>query len=424
MSQLKVQHFGPITSGFSGNDGFMDFQKVTVFIGNQGTGKSSVAKLFSTMSWLEKALFQGRLKPGYVKSYNRFVKEFCAYQNLRNYFQGNDTVIEYRGKAYSILFKNNKLTIDAIAENKGYRVPQIMYVPAERNFLSAVDNPDKLKGLPQSLSTFWGELSRSQQEITDGFNLPVGNARFEFDKSNKIPWIVGKAKNGKGYRLRLSEASSGFQSFVPLLLVSRNLAESIYKERDASKSELSGEERRKLRAAIDQILSNDKLSAEVKQNALELLSARFKNEIFLNIVEEVEQNLFPQSQQTILFQLLKFANRTKENELVLTSHSPYVINYLTLAIKGKEIFNKINSSNNSKESQEQLKHKLEMIVPLSSTISGQDAVVYELNGAGEIMQLDTYKGLPSDDNYLNQQLDETNSLFADLLDIESLILCQ
>lgn len=37
MSQIKVKNFGPIKSGFTENNGFMDIRKITVFIGNQGT---------------------------------------------------------------------------------------------------------------------------------------------------------------------------------------------------------------------------------------------------------------------------------------------------------------------------------------------------------------------------------------------------
>ncbi|WRH68347.1 MAG: AAA family ATPase [Planktothrix sp. GU0601_MAG3] len=48
MSQIKVKNFGPIKSGFTDNDNFIDIRKITIFIGNQGTGKSSIAKLIST----------------------------------------------------------------------------------------------------------------------------------------------------------------------------------------------------------------------------------------------------------------------------------------------------------------------------------------------------------------------------------------
>ena len=43
--------------GFDSEDGFIGFSKLTLFIGDQGIGKSTVAKLFSLCSWLEKAFF-------------------------------------------------------------------------------------------------------------------------------------------------------------------------------------------------------------------------------------------------------------------------------------------------------------------------------------------------------------------------------
>ncbi|MFM7576658.1 MAG: ATP-binding protein, partial [Microcystaceae cyanobacterium] len=81
MSQIKVKNFGPIGSGFVENDGFLDIRKITVFIGNQGTGKSSIAKLLSTFSWLEKTLYIGNLEEKDVTNYDRFVSKYCGYHN-------------------------------------------------------------------------------------------------------------------------------------------------------------------------------------------------------------------------------------------------------------------------------------------------------------------------------------------------------
>ena len=88
MSKIRIKHFGPIISGLTlkQTDDFIEIKKFTIFIGNQGTGKSSVTKLISTLSWIEKALYRGDIKENYVTSYNRFVKEYCNYQNLKNYF--------------------------------------------------------------------------------------------------------------------------------------------------------------------------------------------------------------------------------------------------------------------------------------------------------------------------------------------------
>ena len=59
MAKLRIKNFGPITEGLQSSDGFITFDKYTLFIGDQGTGKSTVAKMYSVCSWLEKAFFRG-----------------------------------------------------------------------------------------------------------------------------------------------------------------------------------------------------------------------------------------------------------------------------------------------------------------------------------------------------------------------------
>ena len=418
MSQIRIKNFGPIKKGLA--EGFMDIRKVSIFIGNQGTGKSCIAKLISIFSWIEKALYIEKIEKKDVTNYNRFVNKYCGYHNLKNYFSPN-TIIEYKGSVYTFYFRREKLTIfptkhtqlsflepETIVTEK-YVVPKIMYIPAERNFFSVVRQAEKLKGLPQSLYDFWEELERSKQELSEHLTLPVGDIKFEFDDFKKQSYIIGN-----DYKLNLSEASSGFQSFVPLFLVSRNIALSINQSKESSQSELSGEEQKKLQAKIQKIISDDSLADELKKAALKLLSSQYRNECFLNIVEEIEQNLFPTSQKEVLYKLLEFANLRKDDKLILTTHSPYIINYLTLAIKGYKILQEIQSSPKANL----LKQELEKIVPEASCLSGEDSIVYELTEKGEIIVLDNYKGLPSDDNYLNLLLAETNQSFDNLLEIE------
>jgi predicted ATPase len=411
MSQIKVKNFGPIKSGFTEKEGFIDIRKITVFIGNQGTGKSSIAKLISTLSWLEKALYRGNLEINYVTSGKRFVNTYCQYHNLKSYFLP-ETEIEYHGNAYCINYANGKLNIFPTNNIKKYSLPKIMYVPAERNFFSVVRRAEKVKGLPQSLSTFFEELQRSQQELSECLTLPVGDVKLEFDEINRSLNIVGN-----DYKLKLSEASSGFQSFIPLFLVSRNIALSISENQDSNQTELSGEEQQRLKREIEVILANKNLSDELKKAALELLSSKYKNECFLNIVEEIEQNLFPQSQKNVLYKLLEFTNLTEGNILILTTHSPYIINDLTLAIKGHQVLQNIGSSPN----RDLLIRQLENVVPLESCVSYEDAIVYELTEGGEVRKLSIYEGLPSDDNYLNNFLAANNQLFDNLLEIEEQI---
>ena len=409
MSKIRIRNFGPIKEGYQENDGWLDVKKVTVFIGSQGSGKSTVAKLISTMTWIEKALVRGDFKEKDLTVYNRFAKH-CSYQNIQSYFKEN-TRIEYKGKAYSILYELGNVLVSKNKDN-GYSFPKIMYVPSERNFVSSVKNVRNLKGLPSTLYTFSDEFIDAIEDIKGHIDLPINNAKFEYQKLNKLSWIIGE-----DYKIKLSEASSGFQSFVPLFIVTNYLSHSLEKETDSTVKEISIEEGKRIREEIEKIYSNPNLSEEVKKASLEYLSSRFKYSCFINIVEEPEQNLFPSSQRQIVNILLEFVNMNKGNELLMTTHSPYIINYLTLCIKAESIY-KTLTDKKFKLSDPEFSQTNE-IVPMSSTVKANDLVIYEFDeGDGSIKKLGNYEGIPSDINYLNQSLAESNRLFDLLLEIE------
>ncbi len=319
--------------------------------------------------------------------------------------QQDTTEIEFNGKAYTLHFKEGTFHVIKAPAN-GYVLPKIMYIPAERNFLSVVDRPDKLKELPLPLFTFLDEYARARNTFWEGLDLPINKAHFRYDKQNKIVHI-----SDQGHEVRLSEASSGFQSTVPLYLVTKYLTESLDKDEDLSVKEGSIEEQRKIEKEIKRIMDDPQLTPDIRQEYLRQLSARRKPACLINIVEEPEQNLFPASQRSVLFELLKYDNSKTENRLIMTTHSPYIINYLTLAVKAYKI-------KSGRTGEDQL-DKIAEIVPLQSTVSPNDLVIYEMNEhSGSIKRLEDYKGLPSDENYLNDRLAETNELFTKLQEIE------
>ncbi|MBC7383279.1 MAG: hypothetical protein H7296_09870 [Bacteroidia bacterium] len=54
-----------------------------------------------------------------------------------------------------------------------------------------------------------------------------------------------------------------------------------------------------------------------------------------------------------------------------------------------------------------------------STVKANELVIYELDEReGPIKKLPDYKGLPSDENKLNDYLEDSNELFAQLLEIQ------
>jgi predicted ATPase len=408
MSKLRIKNFGPIKEGIQTNDGWLDIKKVTVFIGNQGSGKSTVAKIISTFTWIEKALVRGDFNKESLEKKNKLKTQFLNYHRLENYFNlngGDKSVIEYKGEAFNITYESGSLIIEE-AKNKAYPLPQIMYVPAERNFIAYVKTPKELKLSSASLKEFLTEYDNAKNALKGLLQLPINNTELEFDKLNDIINL-----KGDGFKVKLTEASSGFQSLVPLYLVSHYLAHSVKEQSELNKEPMSNEEMQRFKKGVEDIWNNESLTDEQKRIALSVLSAKFNKTAFINIVEEPEQNLYPTSQQQMLHSLLEFNNMNPGNKLIITTHSPYLINYLSLAVKTHTL--------KTKSTEEEVLKKLNKIVPLKSTINSEDLVIYEFKEAdGTIKQVDFEFGLPSDTNELNQRLDDSNEMFAQLLEIQ------
>lgn len=410
MGEIKIRNFGPIKEGFRERNGWIDIKKVTVFTGNQGSGKSTIAKLVSIFAWMEKALIRGDYKFRDFTDYNRFRKTYCAYHRIDNYFfdlQGNDTPeIEFKGSKYHFRYTGGGLSIDEIDTRGMYTLPQIMYVPAERNFIANVKTPKALKMTSDSLVDFVTEFDNAKSEMKGAMKLPINQDVYvEYQQLNDIVYI-----KGSDYKIQLKEASSGIQSIVPLYLVSWFLANSVKNQSEISPN-MSSEELERFRTGVAEIWANESFTDEQRRVALSVLSSKFNKTAFVNIVEEPEQNLFPSSQREMLYSLLEFNNMNIPNKLIITTHSPYLINFMTLAIKADIIKGKISSNDHKK--------KLNEIVPLVSTVNPSDIVIYELDEkTGSISKLPDFEGIPSDKNYLNQHIGLSNRYFDALLDIE------
>jgi predicted ATPase len=414
MSKIKIKNFGPIKEGCQKDDGWIEVKKVTLFIGNQGSGKSTVAKLVSTFTWIEKALVREDFDGKWLGQKNRLRKTFLTYHRLENYLIKDNTdneitEIEYIGDAYQISYKNCVLHIDKIPESR-YFLPQIIYVPAERNFIAYVKSPKELRLSSESLKEYVTEFEKAKNAMKGSMLLPINDVTIDYDKLNDVVNI-----RGDGYKVFLTEASSGFQSLVPLFLVSWFLSNSVQKESEVTKESMSSEEEERFRKLFRDILTNSSYTDEQRRLALSELPSRFNKSAFINIVEEAEQNLYPGSQWKMLESLLAFNNSNPGNKLILTSHSPFLVNYLSISIQGKELLDKVKQKNKF----DLLKDKINNIVPIDSLVDASHVIVYQFDEIkGNITQLENINGIPSDKNLLNMMLREGNLLFDSLLEIE------
>lgn len=415
MTKLRVKYFGPITEGFVSDNGFITFDKYTLFIGDQGTGKSTVAKLISMCSWIEKAFFRGDYD---IADFNEIDFAYLCKNQLLGNAINEKTEIEYIGEAYIFTYKNSHFsTIINEDSFRTYVRPKIMYVPSERNVLSIVKNIEELDNIPPMLRLLRKRYLQASEVLnSEGvFILPLSGYKAVVNKMNGETSVVDE-KSGKAVPLIC--ASSGLQSIVPSTLVTQYLTaqsaqdvlEKIHGLNDKVleqmmlqlNSETAQDElERYISSGIKKSVSEDSLKA------IEGVARKFTNSYFMNIVEEPEQNLFPLSQMKNLEFLLESANINSKNKLVITTHSPYMLSFITLTAKAYELAEKDVPSN-----------EIEKVVSRKSWIDGNKCRVYQVEN-GQIKQLQTFgRGLPSDDNMLNLTLGESNDKFDKLLDLE------
>jgi predicted ATPase len=414
---LDIANFGPIKSAR------IQIRKVTLFIGDQGTGKSTIAKVLATILWLEKSLVRGDRDIHYYTDNDLGIKRFKKlfdFGKIENYFNETSKII-FSGTAFFIEFESGRVNIkhlnslkdgkkelifDGYYTYENYAFPKIMYVPAERNFVTTLDDPNKYKNLPDNLLSFLSEYKMASDKISEIKDLPL-NAKvsYTYNKDTKTGYI-----GNENYKIKLSESSSGYHSLIPLYLVTRYLSELTSGNEEIEKGNKSLEEIEKIRSEINKIQSMENISDEVRTVLIKQVSDKFSYQSFINIVEEPEQNLYPASQKKVLFDLLKYNNSRVENHLIMTTHSPYLIMYLSLAIMA----NDLSSHNISKNFMD----KINKIVPQNSHLKSSDLIIYEMNEDGIPKILGDYKGLPTDENLLNMQLAETNDFFSQLLEIE------
>ena len=72
----------------------------------------------STLSWIEKALVRGDYPTKEFTNHHRFVKKYCSYHKLDNYFKDLDgqnlAEIDYEGVAYKFEYRNERFTIEIV----------------------------------------------------------------------------------------------------------------------------------------------------------------------------------------------------------------------------------------------------------------------------------------------------------------------
>lgn len=342
MVKLRVKYFGPINDGCSESECFISFQKLTVFIGEQGSGKSTVAKLYSTFAWLEKAFFCG-FDVTKDFSYEDFI-QLCSNQLLPEFYFTEKTELDYIGDYCSFSLRKKTLKIES-KKSSNYVRPQIMYMPSERNLVSVLDNVDKIQNLPPMLKLLQKEINKAKKnylpKVADENSFKTLD-RYSIKYDSNIDTIVVTEKESN-VSVPLMQASSGLQSLIPLVIVTDFLSIGTQQAAVDKLRNLSSDEQNAILSAVSdtnlakkmQVFFETGLGRNDIKNDLEKYAdiySKYLNSSFINIVEEPEQNLFPEFQKKIIDSLVLHANSFEKNRLVITTHSPYVLGILNNCI--------------------------------------------------------------------------------------------
>ncbi len=303
---LTIRNFGPI------KDVTLDLRKVNVFIGDQGTGKSTVAKLLAALSEIhwndisyddlvkfskknqgELITDEERFKMNLIKSFEKY--DIDGYLGETTYFKlyrNEDEFIEYKNNSINILphseevyFKNsiiNQLFIPANRESTNFIAEKYYEIIASKSTI------------PSLLSDFGQLLINAKKEQSSYNYSSTLNVEYQFE--NGIDKIV--LDNGK--KVPLVTTSSAIQSGIPLLVSFDNSFQRIINE---------------------EFFKND---------------FRFRKGSSFVFIEEPELNLFPVTQKKIVQYLIERIINDRINNkspnylscLLITTHSPYILTSL------------------------------------------------------------------------------------------------
>lgn len=357
MVRLKIKNIGPI------KDVTFNLNKLNVFIGPQSCGKSTIAKIVSFCSWLEKNVI---LRQGHEFVDLEFMeKELYAFHNLRSYFN-EGSYIEYNGYAIKFVYCYNEIPeITALPGFDSLRMPKVAYIPSERNIVS----------LPGIASLPFAH-NNIRSFVFDWLNIHA-----KYNKENPVPILdldikyyfqEGENKDilllPDGKAITIEEASSGMQSIVPLYVYLHYLTEWIYNNPE----DVSFDKQKMLEHAlgahlikrllpntirldVNTLVQNEDFTKKIheilqfmKENKdkdygdpqlkslIEWESAISKPASSDIIIEEPEQNLFPKTQVELVYDILKLVN-TKRDTIVITTHSPYILYALNNCMLGWEV---------------------------------------------------------------------------------------
>lgn len=364
MPRIVVRDFGPIKNVD------LVLKPITVFIGPQSSGKSTLAKIISFCSWLEKDIVC-RQSTAHVNL--DFVKEQLLEFHKMNNYTRNSSYISYTSDIIDFICDFKAVSVSNTPEMRGAYNGKIAYIPSERNVI----NLPGIQSLPfkrNNIRSFIFEWFRSHSVYNkeNGVDLIGLNARYFYDDSLKLDVIEME----DGSVIPMEDVSSGLQSLVPLYVYLKYVTEWVFNndidisfekreilERSIAlryadlvlkeSQNVTDEEYRQMaekenyRKIISDFYTNvqeiksrsdidNAEDAKVLKPYIDIDNSLMKLHYVKVIIEEPEQNLYTETQSKLVRGIFKLINQDRDS-LVMTTHSPYVLSTLNNLIYAHKV---------------------------------------------------------------------------------------
>lgn len=341
MASIKIRNIGPITKAD------FDLNKINVFMGPQSSGKSTIAKICSQSSWCEKNYLLNGDEYDFYSGLLEFHKMDKGYfsDDSEIVFVSEWVTITFNGKSKKTHFTPKLKT------NKRYDNLKIEYIPAERNFVASIRNLGKYSDGYDNIINFLNDWNTNKETITEegDYSIPLNtmNVSYKYDPNTREDILTLDDEK----KILLQHSSSGQQSIIPLLIVCEFMTTALYNQKRTPSSieqkYIKGKLTEEMKADYEWVIKEE--SHPHKSNntqdftSLKKTKEKIWNEIGFSpdykhsniIIEEPEQNLFPETQKELIYHLLNIVSRTDKNHsLTLTTHSPYVLYALNNCMLG------------------------------------------------------------------------------------------
>ncbi|MDR2622743.1 MAG: ATP-binding protein [Dysgonamonadaceae bacterium] len=352
MAKIKIQNIGPIV------DVDIEINKVNVIMGPQSSGKSTIAKVISFCTWLDKKFS----KEGFSKNEPvlDYIQELKDYHRLSEEYFNKESKIVFEGDFIEIHYNDDSPMVYREAFSiDGFRIgmkdfspidnnSKIIYIPAERNFVSIIYNLQEYLRDRDNIQDFVTNWYEAKRKYSNRNKLNILDLGVEYYSESED---IDKLHLTNGDDIKLQVASSGLQAVVPLITMFDYAIKGIYKERRP----MSVKERDELVKKLNELVRNNEGKKHNVDLARILDLVNSKNYKYSQIiVEEPEQNLFPLTQRNLVYYMLRMCNETERNHrLTLTTHSPYIL----YAINNCMLGGLVNSQLEGSEKEEYLNNE-------------------------------------------------------------------